>query len=116
MPHPAPLCAKCASANQDGSLKKLLSAYRLYVNGKVVSVGPGRGNSANAAPNHTVYDSVDITAELQQAWAARGSASSSNGDGGAATVTFAAQCYHHDSGADAAWVPRERLCSAHSNR
>jgi hypothetical protein len=37
------------SANQDGSLKKLLSAYRLYVNGKVVSVGPGRADSANAA-------------------------------------------------------------------
>ena len=52
------------SANQDGTLKKLLSAYRLYVNGVVVSVGPGRGNSANSAVNHTVYDSVDVTAHI----------------------------------------------------
>jgi len=83
------------SANQDGSLKKLLSAYRLYVNGKVVSIGPGRGDSANSAANHTVYDSVDITAELKQAWAENGYS---------ASVVFAAQCYHHDSGADAMFM------------
>ena len=83
------------SANQDGSLFKLLSAYRLYVNGKVVSVGPGRSDSANTATNHTVYDSVDITAELKQAWAEAGET---------AAVTFAAQCYHHDSGPDAMFM------------
>ena len=83
------------SANQDGTLFKLLSAYRLYINGKVVSVGPGRSDSANSAVNHTVYDSVDITAELKQAWAESGAA---------ATVVFAAQCYHHDGGADAMFM------------
>lgn len=89
------------SANQDGSLFKLLSAYRLYVNGKVVSVGPGRSNSANSATNHTVYDSVDITAELKQAWAESAAGDAAAGD---ATVVFAAQCYHHDSGADAMFM------------
>jgi hypothetical protein len=84
-----------ASANQDGTLFKLLSAYRLYVNGKVVSVGPGRSNSANTAINHTVYDTVDITSELREARALYGDE---------ASVTFAAQCYHHDGGADAMFM------------
>jgi hypothetical protein len=91
------------SANQDGSLKKLLSAYRLYVNGVVVSVGPGRGDSANGNANHTVYDTVDISGVLQQAQRehARGPAA----DGSAAgDVVFAAQCYHHDSGDDAMFM------------
>eukprot|EP01052_Picozoa_sp_SAG31_P000583 SAG31_NODE_17_length_35773_cov_25.999271_8_plen_501_part_00 len=83
------------SANQDGTLFKLLSAYRLYVNGKVVSVGPGRSNSANSAVNHTVYDTVDITSELREARALYGDE---------ASVTFAAQCYHHDGGADAMFM------------
>lgn len=74
---------------------KLLSAYRLYVNGKVVSVGPGRSNSANTADNHTVYDTVDITSELREARALQG-------DG--ASITFAAQCYHHDGGDDAMFM------------
>jgi hypothetical protein len=50
---------------QDGTLEKLLSAYRLYVNGRVVGVGPGRSDAANSGANHSVYDSVDITAEVQ---------------------------------------------------
>ena len=83
------------SANQDGTLFKLLSAYRLYVNGKVVSVGPGRSNSANSAVNHTVYDTVDITSELREVRALYGDE---------ASVTFAAQCYHHDGGADAMFM------------
>ena len=73
---------------------KLLSAYRLYVNGKVVAVGPGRSDAANSGVNHTVYDTVDITAELQAAQQA----------GTAGAVVFAAQCYHHDGGADAMFM------------
>lgn len=75
------------SANQDGSLQKLLSAYRLYVNGVVVAVGPGRSDMANSWSNHSIYDSVDVTLHLQAAWRANPNA---------ASVTFALQCYHHD--------------------
>jgi hypothetical protein len=54
---------------------------------------------ARCLRSHTIYDSVDITSELRQAWAeARVQGR------GPASVTFAAQCYHHDGGADAKFM------------
>ena len=49
------------------TLEKLLSAYRLYIDGQVVAVGPGRSDNANSGSDHMVYDSVDVTAALNAA-------------------------------------------------
>ena len=98
-----------AQAATDGPQQKMLSAYRLSVNGIVVSVGPGRGNSpvqnTSRYSNSTVpvntstlymYDSVDITA------AARAAASQLKGH--ARALVFAVQCYHHDGQDDAKFM------------
>ena len=78
------------TATQSGIEEKLLSAYRLYVNRRVVSVGPGRGEAAVRGPKPTPYDTVDVTSAVVHA------ASVDSG-----RVVFAAQCYHHDGAAGA---------------
>ena len=90
--------------SQDGSLEKLLQAYRLYVNGVVVAVGPGRSNNKNSGKNHSVYDSVDVTSHLRAAYAQ---------DGDAAAVTFAIQAYHHDSGPTAMVMLQAHVAYTH---
>ena len=40
---------------------KLLGAYRLFVNGKTRSIGPGRGDQSIAKDGNLVYDTVDVT-------------------------------------------------------
>ena len=48
------------SALQD-TAEKLLGAYRLQIEGEALAIGPGRGDVATSAGNHTPYDSMDVT-------------------------------------------------------
>jgi len=78
-----------ATAAVSGDMEKLLGAYRLYVGGVSVGIGPGRGEAKTAAytgggdKNHTGYDSIDIGASLKAL---------STLEGG--SLALGLQCYH----------------------
>ena len=55
------------TAAQSNGQEKLLGAYRLYVNGQVMGIGPGRGDVAVAQLNHTQFDLIDVTAAVGDA-------------------------------------------------
>ena len=76
------------AAAQSGPIEKLLGSYRLYVGGRAVGVGPGRGDARTAAyphggdVNHTMYDTIDVSATV-------GAAATVSGG-----VVLGLQCYH----------------------
>ena len=76
------------AAAQSGPLEKLLAAYRLYVDGVAIGIGPGRGETRTAAypdgggVNHTFYDSFSITVKSP-------------------TLVLDLQCYHASGDATA---------------
>ena len=60
------------AAVQSDTMERLLGAYRLYVGGKAIGMGPGRGGHRTAAypdggdVNHTYYDTYDVSALAMQ--------------------------------------------------
>jgi hypothetical protein len=80
------------TAAQSGGKEKLLGAYRLYVNGAAVGIGPGRGEVNVGASNHTMYDIIDLLPRLSEVEFDVGS-----------TMHLALQCFH-ESGDDTAKV------------
>ena len=80
------------TAAQSGTMEKLLGAYRLYVGGAAVGVGPGRGGARTAAYadggdlNHTYYDTFNVTARVQAT---------------TRTLILGLQCYHETGDASA---------------
>lgn len=69
------------SAAPDGKVQqRVLAAYRLYVNGEYIGIGPGRAEkSLISHPKDTVVDEfqLDFTSK---------------------TISFALQCYHENGG------------------
>ena len=61
------------TAAQSGLSEKLLGAYRLYVGGVAIGIGPGRGGARTAAypdgvdANHTYLDEFNVTALVRAA-------------------------------------------------
>ena len=82
------------TARQSGPMEKLLGAYRLYVGGRAVAIGPGRGEVRTAAyadggdKNHTQYDSIDISAAILSS-------------GPSAALSLGLRCFHNTGGKDA---------------
>jgi hypothetical protein len=76
-----------ATAAQSGPSEKLLGAYRLYVGGAAIGIGPGRGGARTAAypdggdANHTYLDEYNVTALVRAAPAS-------------GTLVLGLQCYH----------------------
>ena len=60
------------AAVQSDTMERLLGAYRLYVGGKAIGMGPGRGGHRTAAypdggdVNHTYFDTYDVSALAKQ--------------------------------------------------
>jgi len=50
------------TAATSGDKEKLLGAYRLYVNGRSIGIGPGRGDVSTNAQNHTMFDHFTLSA------------------------------------------------------
>lgn len=83
----APVAASAfITAAQDGDMEKLLGANQLFVNGRMAAVGPGRGGTTYAAPNHTNFDTVDLLPVLAGLT-----------DDAGASLVLGIQGYHHDS-------------------
>ena len=82
------------TAVQSGRMEKLLGAYRLYVNGAAIGIGPGRGDVRTAAysdggdRNFTFYDTFNVTAQATSIAAP-------------APLTLGLQCYHGTGDASA---------------
>ena len=76
------------TAAQSGDSEKLLGAYRLYVNGKTVGIGPGRGEKYVKDADRTTYDIIGVT---------RTAKNSIN----SGFLALALQCFHQDGGAAA---------------
>jgi hypothetical protein len=80
------------TASQSGAMEKLLGAYRLFVDGRTVAIGPGRGEARTAAyadggdTNHTQFDSVDVSPGVTAA---------------SGPLVIGLQCYHDSGGAGA---------------
>ena len=89
------------TAAQSGPAEKLLGAYRLFVAGEAIGIGPGRGDARTAAypdggdNNHTAWDEFDVTALTQQA---------ANG-----TLVLGLQCYHESGDSSAGVLLELRL-------
>ena len=79
------------TAYPSGPQEKLLGAYRLYVNGNVLGLGPGRGEHATNMPGRPVmFDIYDLTNIISTSQ----------------TLKIGIQCYHSD-GKDQARVMAE---------
>jgi len=79
--------------------QRVLAAYRLFVNGQDVGIGPGRGDAVVGAPETPepfpgsfIFDEIDVPAAVLAV--------------GGARLSLALQCYHSD-GKAAAWVLME---------
>ena len=68
------------TAVQSGLDEKLLGAYRLYVGGVAIGIGPGRGGNIIGA-NHTYLDEFNVTALVRAAQKS-------------STLVLGLQCYH----------------------
>jgi hypothetical protein len=75
------------TAAQSGGIEKLLGAFRFYINGETVGIGPGRGEVNVKDEDHTTYDTIDVTKAITSA------------NTGKAALAF--QCFHQDGGTDA---------------
>ena len=82
------------TARQSGPMEKLLGAYRLYVGGRSVAIGPGRGEVRTAAytdggdKNHTQYDAIDISEAIHTSVRS-------------APLALGLRCFHRTGGKDA---------------
>jgi len=60
LPLPISFVTVFITALQSDPQEKLLGAFKLFINGKIYGIGPGRGDVSTTKSNHTPYDSIDI--------------------------------------------------------
>ena len=76
------------TGDQSGSQEKLLGAYRLYIGGITVAIGPGRAPVAVGAADHYIYDTVDVTEPVIRSIATSSSSSSPFSHSSSSSSTF----------------------------
>jgi hypothetical protein len=91
----------------------MLAAYRLFVNGLELTMGPGRGDVAtndSSLPGNAIFDTVELP--LRELWSLAKKNSTGDGDGGLQLLT-ALQCYHGNGGAGAWAMLEVRVSNIH---